>query len=114
MFQFQTPDDQTSLILAEMAAEGIDLTQAMQIDFFAAFEFKEQAEKALPQVKTLSVNGVSFENIKIQKPEAGGGVELIASVTLVPEQPILDEWDQAFTDCVENLKGYSDGWGIAL
>ena len=112
---FDLPEeDETSQILAEMAAEGIDLTQPMQIDFFAAFEFKEQADKALPQVKKLAVQNTPFAEVKIQKPEAGGGVELVASVTLVPNAETLDEWDEAFTDCVEKLKGYSDGWGIAL
>ncbi|EWH11769.1 hypothetical protein DS2_03060 [Catenovulum agarivorans DS-2] len=107
-------EDETSQILAEMAAEGIDLSQPMQIDFFAAFEFKEQAEKALPQVQKLQVNQLSFTKVKVQKPEVGGGVELVASVNLIPNAETLDKWDQAFTDCVEKLKGYSDGWGIAL
>ncbi|KMT63785.1 ribonuclease E inhibitor RraB [Catenovulum maritimum] len=107
-------DDQTSQILAEMAESGIDLSQEMKIDFIGAFEFKETAEEAIKIVESLVISGRQFETVKLAKPEFGGGVELIASLTLVPTQEVITEIDDAFTTCIENLRGYSDGWGVEL
>ncbi len=110
----QYPDDETGQILAEMAAEGIDLSQPMQIDFYAAFEFKDAAEAVLPKVKQLDLSGEQFSQVKIQKPELGGGVELVASLTILPTHQRISEIDDAFTECVEGNKGYSDGWGAEV
>ncbi|MCU4675175.1 ribonuclease E inhibitor RraB [Catenovulum sp. 2E275] len=110
----QFPDDESGQILAEMAAEGIDLSQPMQIDFYAAFEFKETAEAVLAKVKQLDLSGQHFDQVNIQKPELGGGVELVASLTIVPDHQTISQIDEIFTACVESNKGYSDGWGAEI
>ncbi|WP_017443890.1 ribonuclease E inhibitor RraB [Gayadomonas joobiniege] len=114
MFILPPETDETAEILAEMEAEGIDLSQPVKIDFFAVFEFKEQAEKALPKIKSFTLGNYKFSSVVLQKPEQGGGYEVIASLTMLAQKDALDELDQAFTACVEGVKGYSDGWGIGL
>ena len=55
-------------------------------------------------VEKVNVVDKFVENVVIEKPELGGGVELIASLTLVPTHEIITNIDEAFTECVENLK----------
>lgn len=110
----QFPDDETGQILAEMAAEGADLSQPMQIDFYAAFEFEDTATAVLPLVKQIDLGDKKFDEVKIQKPDTGGGVELVASLTAIPSYQTISTIDELFTQCVESNKGYSDGWGAEI
>lgn len=107
-------DDETSQILAEMAEMGIDLSQPIKIDFIAAFEHKAAAEEAKISVASLEIDNRAFESVSLSKPELGGGIELIASLTLIPTQEVITKIDELFTDCVEKLGGYSDGWGAEI
>lgn len=114
MFILPPEKDETAEILQQIQAQGIDLSKPVQVDFFAAFEFKEQAEKALPKVKNFRLGELTFSSVVLQKPEQGGGVELVASLTMLAEKQALEALDEAFTACIEGVKGFSDGWGIGF
>lgn len=108
------PDDETGQILAEMAAEGADLSKPMLIDFYAAFEFEDTAKLVAPLVKQLDLQGKNFEQVTIEKPDLGGGFELVASIKIIPTYETITAIDDVFTDCVESKKGFSDGWGAEI
>lgn len=105
---------ETAQILAEMQQAGIDLSQPLQVDFIAAFEFKDKAESAADTIKQQSFAGQTFSNITVETAEVGGGYDLIASLTMTLEESQIDAIDAAFTAAVEKLRGYSDGWGVGV
>ncbi|NTS76842.1 ribonuclease E inhibitor RraB [Catenovulum sp. SM1970] len=108
------PDDENGEILAEMAEAGIDFEQTYQVDFFAAFEFEDRANAAIDTVKKLTIDGLKFSEVSVGKPEEGGGFELVASLSIKLEHAVITAIDEAFTECVESVRGYSDGWGVSF
>ncbi len=108
------PDDENGEILTEMAEAGLDFSKTYTVDFFAAFEFEDKAKDAISIVEALAVNDSNFKQVVVSKAESGNGYELIASLDIKLEHALITTIDDAFTVCVEKLRGYADGWGVEL
>ncbi len=108
------PDDENGEILTEMAEAGLDFSKTYTVDFFAAFEFEDKANDAIATVEALSVKDLNFNKVIVGKAESGNGYELIASLEIKLEHALITTIDEAFTVCVEKLRGYADGWGVEL
>ncbi|AWB66525.1 ribonuclease E inhibitor RraB [Saccharobesus litoralis] len=110
----QFPDDENGQLLAEMQEAGVDFSQSYNVDFYAAFEFEDRAQQALEILQKAKVAGQSFADIRIQKPEQGGGVELVATINMLLDHQAITALDEDFTVQIEKLRGYADGWGVDL
>ena len=53
----QFPDDDNGKMLAAMAEAGIDLTKALDVDFFLVFEDQRDAESALEELANSDLDG---------------------------------------------------------
>ncbi|WP_157964714.1 ribonuclease E inhibitor RraB [Algibacillus agarilyticus] len=108
------PDDENGEVLKEMFEAGIDFSQTYNVDFYAAFEFEERGQEAIDALQKMTFSEQSFADVKLQKPEQGGGVELVATIPLQLEYQTITDIDNAFTAKIEKLRGFADGWGVDL
>ena len=104
----QFPDDDTGQLLAEMAAEGINLNQMHMVDFFILFEQKEQAESFEKAI----VEDELAPKTELQKCKDTGVWEVVTTVQLVPDHQLLSQTEQYLESIANSHEGYGDGWGI--
>ncbi|MFC3032205.1 ribonuclease E inhibitor RraB [Pseudoalteromonas fenneropenaei] len=104
----QFPNDDNGQLLAEMAAEGIDLTQVHPVDFFILFEQKPQAEAF---IKHMQSDELAPQMI-LQKCPDTGVWEVKTTVAMVPEHTLLGQTEQYLESIADGHDGYGDGWGI--
>ncbi len=102
------PDDENGRLLAEMQAEGIDLSKTYPVDFFHLFEKKPQAEK-MAEVMAKSHPEVT---VKVFEDETPGVWDVSCTVSVVPSYDSICEWEKAFESIADKCEGYADGWGI--
>ncbi|AQQ02102.1 hypothetical protein B0W48_14215 [Pseudoalteromonas aliena] len=104
----QFPDDDNGQLLAEIAAEGIDLNKMHQVDFYILFEQQTDAEKFAKEIVTDAL----VQNAKIEKCTETGVWEVIAQVQMVPEHTLLGQAEQYIESIANSSNGYGDGWGL--
>ncbi|MGL4475126.1 MAG: ribonuclease E inhibitor RraB [Shewanella sp.] len=104
----QFPDDDNGQMLAAMQESGIDLSQALDVDFFLVFEDKRDAESALEDLSASELNG----ELELTFNEELEKWELIVCLNMVPEYDALvakETWLNIFAG---EFDGQSDGWGV--
>lgn len=104
----QFPDDDNGKMLAAMQESGIDLTQALDVDFFLVFDDKRDSESALASLVSSDIDAVAELNLN----DEIGKWELIVCINMVPDYDQLVEQESALHDFATEFGGMSDGWGV--
>lgn len=104
----QFPNDDNGLLLAEIAAEGIDLTKMHHVDFYILFEKQDEAEKFAKEI----VSDALVQTAGCEKCKDTGVWEVIAHVKMVPEHTLLGQAEQYIESIANGFNGYGDGWGL--
>ncbi|QBF81607.1 ribonuclease E inhibitor RraB [Shewanella maritima] len=104
----QFPEDDNGQMLAAMAESGIDLTKALDVDFFLVFDDQRDAESAL---ETLVQDRAEGE-LEIHFDEDTEKWEVIVCINMVPEYDALVAKEVALNEFAQEFDGISDGWGV--
>lgn len=104
----QFPDDDNGELLAEMAEQGVDLTQFHTVDFFILFEQQDHAQSFADAIQ----HDELAPSTKIQRCSDTGVWEVLTSIKMVPEHSLLTTTEQYLESLADKHHGYGDGWGI--
>ncbi|MCE9684952.1 ribonuclease E inhibitor RraB [Shewanella sp. AS16] len=104
----QFPDDDNGQMLAAMADAGIDLSQALDVDFFLVFDDQRDAESALEALSGSEPEG----ELEINFSEELSKWELIVSLNMVPEYAAIVAEETRLNDFAAEFDGMTDGWGV--
>ncbi|WP_299493528.1 ribonuclease E inhibitor RraB [uncultured Shewanella sp.] len=104
----QYPDDDNGKMLAAMADAGIDLSKALDIDFFLVFDDQRDAESALEDIQTKDLEGEA----ELLLNDESGKWELIVCLNMVPEYEALVSQESSLNEFAGEFGGMSDGWGV--
>ena len=117
------PDDDDGFVLRQLAAQGVDLTQPLLIEFAVAVPDEPAAEAV---VEALAAAGYDAEaeydegepdedgNIDEEDEEFGPSWTVYANVEMVPDHQRLIEIQQDLDRIAGPLGGHADGWGVML
>lgn len=78
----QFPDDDNGKMLAAMAEAGIDLTKALDVDFFLVFDDQRDAESALEELANSDLEG----EVELNLNDELGKWEIIVCINMVPDR----------------------------
>lgn len=114
----QFPNDETGLILQEMADAGFDFDGEYVIDFFALFHKEEDADR-LAQVFLKRIdNDEPFVKVESRNYDHGGkgsdAIELQVSKVMNVNHSEISEFELEYKRLAEKHGGYSDGWGVFM
>ncbi|BDM65002.1 hypothetical protein NFHSH190041_24540 [Shewanella sp. NFH-SH190041] len=104
----QFPDDDNGKMLAAMAESGIDLSKALNVDFFLVFDDKRDAESALEDLAGSDNNG----ELELNFNEELEKWELIVTLHMLPEYDAIVAKEVALNDFASEYDGMTDGWGV--
>ena len=104
----QFPDDDNGKMLTAMAESGIDLTKALNVDFFLVFEDQRDAESALEELTKSDLEG----EVELLLNDESGKWELIVCLNMVPEYDAIVEQEVSLNHFAEEFGGMTDGWGV--
>lgn len=104
----QFPDDDNGQMLKAMADAGIDLSKALEVDFFLVFQDKRDAESALEELVSKDADG----EVELNFDEEANQWEVIVCITMVPEYDALVAKEVELNDFAQEFDGISDGWGV--
>lgn len=102
------PKDENGELLREMYEAGIDLTQAIDVDFFFVFHTKKDAEA---MIAALAATGEKLETA-LEKNEIHEDWDLCCSLNMVPTHAALTLRELQFAKLAEQNNGQGDGWGV--
>ncbi|WP_394130946.1 ribonuclease E inhibitor RraB [Shewanella maritima] len=104
----QFPDDDNGKMLAAMADAGIDLTKALNVDFFLVFEDQRDAESALEALVQQEAEG----EVELHFDEDTETWEVIVCLNMVPDYDALVAKETELNAFANEFDGGSDGWGV--
>ncbi|MBW0297570.1 ribonuclease E inhibitor RraB [Shewanella xiamenensis] len=104
----QFPDDDNGKMLAAMAEAGIDLTKALDVDFFLVFDDQRDAETALEELANSDLEG----EVELNLNDELGKWEIIVCINMVPDYDDLVEQETILNDFATEFGGMTDGWGV--
>lgn len=104
----QFPDDDNGKMLAAMAQAGIDLTKALDVDFFLVFDDQRDAESALEELANSDLEG----EVELNLNDELGKWEIIVCINMVPDYDTLVEQETQLNEFAAEFGGMTDGWGV--
>ena len=104
----QFPDDDNGKMLQAMADAGIDLSNALDVDFFLVFEDQRDAESALEELGKSDLEG----EIELLLNDESGKWELIVCLNMVPAYSTIVEQEINLHEFAQEFGGVTDGWGV--
>lgn len=104
----QYPDDDNGKMLAAMADAGIDLTKALDVDFFLVFEDQRDAESAVEELAKSDLEG----ELELHLNDELGKWELIVCINMVPEYQAIVDQEFELNGFAAEFGGATDGWGV--
>ena len=104
----QFPDDDNGKMLAAMAEAGIDLTKALDVDFFLVFDDQRDAETALEELANSDLEG----EVELNLNDELGKWEIIVCINMVPDYDDLVEQETILNYFAAEFGGMTDGWGV--
>ena len=104
----QFPDDDNGKMLAAMAESGIDLSVALDVDFFLIFDDQRDAESALEALAQTDLNG----ELELNFSEEIEKWELIVCLNMVPSYDDLVAKETELNTFAQEFDGMTDGWGV--
>lgn len=104
----QFPDDDNGKMLQAMADAGIDLSVALDVDFFLVFEDQRDAESATEELGKSDLEG----EIELLLNDESGKWELIVCLNMVPDYNTIVEQELSLHEFAQEFGGVTDGWGV--
>ncbi|KPZ70512.1 hypothetical protein AN944_02260 [Shewanella sp. P1-14-1] len=104
----QFPDDDNGKMLAAMAESGIDLSVALDVDFFLIFDDQRDAESALEALTQTDLKG----ELELNFSEEIEKWELIVCLNMVPAYETVVAKEIELNDFAQEFDGMTDGWGV--
>ncbi|QYJ92519.1 ribonuclease E inhibitor RraB [Shewanella spartinae] len=104
----QFPDDDNGKMLAAMAEAGIDLTKALDVDFFLIFDDQRDAESAVEELSQSELEG----ELELHLNDELGKWELIVCINMVPEYQAIVAQEVELNEFAAEFGGATDGWGV--
>ena len=104
----QFPDDDNGKMPEAMADAGIDLSKALDVDFFLVFEDQRDAESALEELGKSDLEG----EIELLLNDESGKWELIVCLNMVPAYDTIVEQEINLHEFAQEFGGVTDGWGV--
>ncbi|ACJ29905.1 Conserved hypothetical protein [Shewanella piezotolerans WP3] len=104
----QFPDDDNGKMLEAMANAGIDLSVALDVDFFLVFEDQRDAESAIEELGKSDLEG----EIELLLNDDSGKWELIVCLNMIPAYDTIVEQELSLHEFAQEFGGVTDGWGV--
>ncbi|MBB1270302.1 ribonuclease E inhibitor RraB [Shewanella sp. SR44-3] len=104
----QFPDDDNGEMLKAMADAGIDLSKALEVDFFLVFDEQSDAESALEALSQSDLEG----ELELVFDDEIAKWELIVAITMVPAYDALVAKETELNTFAAEFDGMTDGWGV--
>ena len=104
----QFPDDDNGKMLEAMADAGIDLSVALDVDFFLVFEDQRDAESAVEELGKSDLEG----EIELLLNDDSGKWELIVCLNMIPAYDTIVEQELSLHEFAQEFGGVTDGWGV--
>lgn len=104
----QLPQDDSSQVLAEMAAQGVDLNQHHNVDFFILFEKEPPAQSF---IKALAESELQA-SATLETCKDTGVFEVKTTINMVPQLELINTTEAYLESLADKHEGYGDGWGI--
>ena len=116
------PDDADGAVLADLAAQGVDMTQPLIIEFHVAVPDEASAKNAAAAMtKAGYVSQIEYDEGEPDfDPEADDAEEfgpswtVYANVRMIPEYNEIMRIQAELDQFARPLGGKSDGWGVML
>lgn len=113
------PDDDDGAVLSHLAAQGVDMTQPLKIEFFVAVSNESSANnvaaalnKAGYECQIVCDEGESdFDPETDDAMEFGPSWTVDAIVQMIPEYSEIIRIQREIDQITRRLGGKSDGWG---
>ena len=103
----QFPDDGNGDMLQAMADAGLDLTSALDLDFYLVFPDKNKAEQALAALIDSDAAGEVELNLNDLNQW-----ELIVCLNMIPEHAAITAKEKELDKFAKKFGGHNDGWGV--
>lgn len=117
------PDDADGAVLAELAAQGVDMSRPLMIEFPVAAPDEESANKTFQALTNAGYDcEVEFDEgepdedgeIDPDDEEFGPSWTVFASVRMIPEYDEIVRIQAELDRLARPFGGISDGWGVML
>lgn len=117
------PDDEDGAVLAELAAQGVDMSQPLQIEFPVAVPDEASANRTLKGMTEAGYDshieydeGEPDENGEVDPDdeEFGPAWTVYVDVQMVPEYDEIMRIQADLDRIARPYGGNSDGWGVML
>ena len=114
------PDDADGAVLADLAAEGVDMTKALTIEFFVAVPNEASAEKAAATMGDAGYESQivydegepDFDPETDDNNEFGPSWTVYTNVHMIPEYNEVMRIQCELDQITRPFGGKSDGWGV--
>ena len=116
------PDDDDGAVLAQLAAQGVDMTKPLLIEFPVAVPDEASAEgclKAMTNARYAShieydEGEPDYDPDNDDEEEFGPSWTVYANVKMVPEYKEIVRIQSELNKIARQFGGSSDGWGVML
>lgn len=117
------PDDADGAVLADLAAQGVDMSQPLLIEFLVAVPDEASANKALQvMVKAGYDAHIEYDEgepddegeMDPDDEEFGPSWTVFANVRMIPEYQEIIRIQAELDRLARPFGGSSDGWGVTL
>ncbi len=117
------PDDEDGAVLAQLAAQGVDLSQPLEMEFSVAVPDEASAQKTLQAMTQAGYDSyIEFDEgepdedgeIDPDDEEFGPSWTVVATVHMAPEYAEIMRIQADLDRIARPQGGYSDGWGVLL
>jgi len=102
------PDDADRQVIAQLKAQGSDITKPTDVIFYLYFHTQAQAEALRGAVSAL---GFTVDIHQVDRPPAW---TLVANKTMVPSETAIIDLSHRLTTLATSQQGIYDGWEAAL
>jgi hypothetical protein len=114
------PDDDDGAVLAILAAQGVDMTQPLKIEFPVAVPNQVVAEEAAAALDRAGYESQivydegepDFDPETDDAKEFGPSWTVYANVQMIPEYDEIVRIQAELDEITRHLGGKSDGWGV--
>lgn len=116
------PDDADGAVLADLAAQGVDMTQPLTIEFPVAVPNEASAKNAAAAMTKAGYDSQieydegepDFDPETDDAEEFGPSWAVYANVQMIPEYNEIMRIQAELDQIARPLGGKSDGWGVML
>lgn len=107
----QFPDDTNGEVFKRMASSGFDFGPPHDVEFFAVFRTKEDADRVAQEYVADHRAGDTLVAVDTQ-PHDVGGMELKIVKSMLVSHENVTAFEKLLAERSGKYDGYMDGWGI--